>query len=417
MSIALVLLSSCNNPIKRYDKYGVNTNGHQSKLGFGPHYNVILATYTTLRKADQKEIIEAINFVDHLISNGSLEKQKIAADLSYLLMTLDTTRPFIVRYDDLLNALTNWSLSNIYLGQDHNIPLQEAGHIDLKYRLVKPYDLLVKILAVTKSTEQSQDIYNLIGRDLEKNKHDADYILKINVAVEPYKIPKLNEYIANLLIDAVLLADEKGSESIVNAIIKSENHSLLKSLIEMSVHRRASYTVAKYAMDHASDRSFDLGLLVETLPSMRRVLSSTSAYTQMKFRALRWAWEFGTKDDLKDTLRSITPHFQEPFSSTIMKKEVHNFCMMFVIAKKDDVRKPLLELLAELKDQTKLWPTRLYTMYCSKKLYPNDFLRVMKKNHLFKKYYQTDQTLISGWRSDRKITLGEIAGELMTEDK
>lgn len=390
-------------------------------LAKGRHYDDILSIYQHLNKIEETGEAEAafvveelIKFIDKTLSKTSPEQQTIAAELSFFLMSLEAPRQTFAIRNETISKLTKWSLGYIRSGREVIVPTHRPGMSMFKEAYVKPQDVLLSILHVTNSVDQSKKVFDMVKEDLAENIAKTDYVLRVHKVIHDLRNPSITEQMAVALLAAARKSyPESITEPMVEAMIENQNHTLLKFLIEICRDRRVPYATLKIAIDQAADRSFDLGLQTETLPLFRRILKSPSAYAKMIFRALRWSWEFGTKDDLKETLKSITPDFSAPVSGTDMKKEVENFCVQFVESKKDKVREALLELLRELKDEPKLWPARLYTLSCINQLYPDDFPKVMKKGGLYKRYYKRDKKRISAWRSDGDLTLGEITDEFM----
>ena len=390
-------------------------------LAKGRHYDDILSLYQHLNKIEQTGEAEAsfvieelISFIDQTLSKTSPEQQTIAAELSFFLMSLEAPRKALAIRSEIIAKLTKWSLGYIRSGREVIVPSQRPGMSKVKEALIKPQDVLLTVLHVTHPVDQSKTVFDLVKEDLAENIAKTDYVLRVHKVVHDLRNPRVTEQMAVALLAAARKTyPESITEPMVEAMIENQNQTLLKFLIEIGRDRRVPYTTLKLAIDRAADRSFDLDLQAETLPLFRRILKSPNAYAKMIFRALRWSWEFGTKDDLTETLKSITPDFRAPVSGTDMKKEVENFCVQFVETKKDKVRTALLDLLKELKDQPELWPARLYTLSCINQLYPDDFPKVMKRGGLYKRFYKRDQKSISAWRSDGDVTLGEITDEFM----
>jgi hypothetical protein len=390
-------------------------------LAKGRHYDDIMSVYQHLLKLEGNGEAEAAFFTDELLvyidktlTNKSPEKKTIAAELSFFLMSLEGPRAKIADRHDLIEKLTKWSLNYLRTNREVIVPSARAGASQVKEALIKPEDVLLSLLHITSAKDNSQAVFDLVKKDLNENLAKSEYILRVHRVVHDLRNASITEQMAVALLGSARKTyPESITIDMVEGMIENQNETLLRYLIEINRDRRVDYSILKLAIDKAADKSFDMGLNAEMLPILRRVLSSTNAHAKIIFRALRWSWEFGTKDDLKESLKSINPNFSAPVSGTDMKKEVENFCVQFVETKKDKVREPLLELLEELKDKPELWPARLYTLSCITALYPDDFPRVMKKGGLYKRYYSKDKKRISAWRSDRDVTMGEITTEYM----
>lgn len=399
-----------------------------SILAKGRHYDDILSVYQHLTKLEQGGEAEAaffteelITFIDKTLSKTSPEQQTVAAELSFFLMSLEAPRQAFAIRNEITSKLTKWSLGYIRSGREVIVPSQKPGMSKVKEAHIKPQDILLSLLHVTSAVDQSKGVFDLVKEDMAENIAKTDYILRIHKVVHDLRSPSITEQMAVALLAAARKSyPESITEAMVEAMIENKNHTLIKFLIEIGRDRRVPFTTLKMAIDKAANGADELGINDEVIPLFVRVLKSPTAHAQMIFRALRWSWEFSTKegqeiskDKIKEFLMSITPDFSVPVSGTDLKKEVENFCIQFVEPKKDKVRELLLELIRELKDKQELWPARLYTLSCINQLYPDDFPKVMKRGGLYKRYYQKDQKRISAWRSDGDVTLGSITDEFM----
>ena len=354
----------------------------------GRHFDDILSIYKHLEKKEPQEAVEAeiaffvgecLAFLDEALGEkGSPEQNTIAAELAYFLLDLPQAKTMLKERADLLAKLTRWSINYLRTDREVILPSPRRGTSTVNTPYVTPSDILLSLLHVTNPNDPTKPfpVFEIIQKDLAENISKTEYVLKVHAVVRDLRDSRVTEEMAKALMATARKTYPEGiSVELVEAMIENQNKTLLKFLIEICRDRRVSYDALFIGLNKAADRAFDLDLQAEMLPMVRRVLASTNAFSKLTFRALRWAWEFGTEDDLRETLLSINPKFSAPVSGTDMKKEVDNFCGEFVKTKKDKVRKPLLDLLEELKDKPDMWPARLTQWLVLMNSSPMTFLR------------------------------------------
>ncbi len=386
----------------------------------GRHYDDIFSIYKHL-ELDETTADAEINFVtSELLSvieaalniSNSPEQQTVAAELAFYLMSIKAPRQKIAQRADIIQALIKWSLGYLRTGREAIVPSYRAGTSRVREAHTTPSDVLLSVLHITQSVDNSKAVFDQIKADLADNISKVDYVLRVHKVVHKLRNPVITQEMAIALLATARKTYPDGvTVKMVEAMIENQNETLLRFLIEICRDQRVNFNALKLGINNAADKALNLGLQAEVLNLMRRVLSSTNAYSNITFLALRWALEAGEKDDLAQTLKSISPNFSAPVSGTDMKNEVDNFCVEFMESKKDELRETWIELLRDLKDQPELWPARLYTLSCIHLLYPDDFPQLMRRNRLYKRYYQTDKTRISAWRDDRPVTISDIASE------
>ena len=390
-------------------------------LAEGRHYDDIFSIYKHLEADEtiaepEKAFVsgELLALVEESINTStSPETQTVAAELAFYLMSLDSARQLIAQRSDIIQGLARWSIGYLRSGREVIVPTPTRGASQVKEAQTTPADLLLSLLHITQAQDNGKAVFDLVKTDLAENIKKVDYVLRVHRVIHDLRNPKLSQEMAIALLAAARSSYPDGvTVDLVEAMIENQNETLLRFLIEICRDRRVSYDSLVLALNKAASLSEKKGLQKETLPLMHRVLSSSNTFAKITFRALRWARVMGEERDLKASLKSISPQFSAPVSGTDMKQEVDDFCQ-FIKDQKEEFREPLLELITEIKDQPELWPTRLYTLSCIHALYPDDFPKVMKRNNLFNKHFEKDDKKISAWRSDRPVTIGEIASEYM----
>ena len=394
-------------------------------LAEGRHYDDILSLFDLTLKLEQ-DAVEQASFIaeqltnylgDRLAGNPSAEKALAAAELGFYLMSQEVGREKVVQREDIIKALTLWSIEYLRSERKLVVPYMSAGSSKKKAQ-IKEEELLTALLFTAGLDQEKNIVFELLQKDLNEHLGKLQYIINAHKITHQTRNPYFTQEMAALLLKASKRAYERDpreiNEDLLDAMLANRNTTLLRFMIELGRDRKISSKLLLQMLNAAMKAAVDRGVEGEMVPVLRRVMQSSSAHSTSVFFSLELAWKVTLEEGLRENLMSITPDFNAPVSGTELKKEVDHFCEDVVGDRyKDSVREIFLNLLEELKDKPAQWPARLITVSCVYHLYPDDFPALMRRGRLFKRYYKRDNKRVAAWRGDGSVSLSSIYTEYL----
>jgi hypothetical protein len=322
----------------------------------------------------------------HFGPNTTSEQKEQAADTAFYVMENQGFREILMKNQDLVKAMTRWALNSIY-------PAKKINH------LIDPKIFLKVLLKYGQDTS-----LNELKNYFEMGGYTQDRIIAIYPPVHSLGDITVNTFFANLMLKTAKKNYPALKQGLVEEMIRNENETLLKYLIEVVRDNQAPLSIQRIALNRATETFAN-----ESMPYIKRLLQSTSVEPELFFSAFEKGLKYGGISEFGTLIKAINPEFEKPLVDTSLRLATHQICKM-IRPYKPKIQDFLIDLLDEMEDSPTYWYGRLTVAYCIQYIYPDEGKQILRKRQ---KYFAKDTRAVVAWQSGKTLLLRDIITQLL----
>ena len=376
------------------------------------------------------------------LRRGSLDEEgrRLAIDFAFILISFDLTRALIRDHDEIFTGLVEWSISRLKGRQRRRSSSDseegseeggseggadsepegeaggesEAGESEEESVHIHPRDLLSVCTAL-----REEEVSQRLLREVRETPQLVSFAVIVNTILSAHQRPQLRHRTAEMLLLVARAALPNLSKGLVQAMKENGNLTLLRFLLDLPQDRRVSKEIRGEALFAALEQMCVevrnqrcVSLPPEGREGLLRLISSPNVHRSHIFRALGYFWDVYGVEGLREVLFQLnTARF--PVAGEELRGEVRGFCTQELRPRAEQsLRVKLQEIFDESIEDSDEWPASLYSLICLAEIFPDEFRELMNRSRLRK--LQRSSVRISGWEPGRRISLRQIATDLLS---